>query len=348
MRFLFCILALCLCCFGKIQSQSLSRQLLETAEIHFDFGRHELRPEGDSLLLTLVGKAKGKEGILIKITAHTDSIGSVENNRALSERRAKSILDFLVGKGIEAGAISLDFFGEAVPASGNNSEEGRQRNRRATVEVFRQAPAVVVQGVVVDEKTGLPIPQATVVIRYKGGRDSLLTDETGSFKTSLPKGTVAGIDVSAKCHFLKTDMLKATTGLAPLNLALRPTLSGEKMDIENLYFVGNLPVPLEKSKPELAKILRFLQLSPNLKVEIAGHVNFPNKPPVVKESAEYQLSQNRAKLVYDYLLNGGIAADRISYKGYGNWEMRYPFAIAESEQALNRRVEIRVLEGGCE
>jgi outer membrane protein OmpA-like peptidoglycan-associated protein len=53
-------------------------------------------------------------------------------------------------------------------------------------------------------------------------------------------------------------------------------------------------------------------------------------------------------MVYDYLLENDIANERISYQGYGNWEMRFPKAISEEQQALNRRVEIRVLEGGCQ
>jgi flagellar motor protein MotB len=85
-----------------------------------------------------------------------------------------------------------------------------------------------------------------------------------------------------------------------------------------------------------------MQINSTLDIEIAGHVNHPNRPPVVKESWEYKLSEARAKLVYDYLLENGIPAERVSWKGYGNWEMRYPHATSETDMALNRRVEIRV------
>jgi len=155
------------------------------------------------------------------------------------------------------------------------------------------------------------------------------------------------VDAFAECYFMKSKMLKVSPGAEPLTLPLRPVQTGEKMDIENLYYVGNKPVLLEKSRPELPKILRFMQLNPQMKIEIAGHVNYPNRPAVIEESFEYKLSVDRAKMVYEYLLENGIAADRISYKGYGNWEMRYPNATSEEQQALNRRVEIRILEGGC-
>jgi outer membrane protein OmpA-like peptidoglycan-associated protein len=50
--------------------------------------------------------------------------------------------------------------------------------------------------------------------------------------------------------------------------------------------------------------------------------------------------------VYDYLIEKKVEASRLTYKGYGNWQMRYPKARSNRDQELNRRVEIRVLETG--
>ena len=91
-----------------------------------------------------------------------------------------------------------------------------------------------------------------------------------------------------------------------------------------------------------------MQSNPQMKIEVAGHINLPNTPNVATDTWHYKLSHDRAKLVYDYLRVHGIAEERISFNGYGNWEMRYPRARSEKEQALNRRVELKVLEGGCE
>lgn len=328
-------------------SQAPPRVFVESAEVFFDFGKAGLRPEADSTLLRIAAKCRGKDDILIDIVAHTDSIGTLKNNQLLSQKRAATIKAFLVENGVDSMAIGFRFLGETAPAATNADDEGRQRNRRATVEVFRQVPFVTIEGTVVDEKTGLPL-SATVVIHSKDGRDSLLTDAQGFFSAKLPKGKVVGIDVFAKCYFLKTEMVKAMPGLAPLHYPLKPALTGEKMDIGNLFYVGGQAVLLEKSLPELPKILRFMEVNPQMKIEIAGHVNFPNRPPVTKESAEYLLSLNRAKLVHDYLLKNGIAQDRIRFQGYGNWQMKYPNAVLESDQAQNRRVEIRVLEDGCD
>ncbi|MBI5916297.1 MAG: OmpA family protein, partial [Bacteroidetes bacterium] len=261
--------------------------------------------------------------------------------------RANAVKDFLVKNGIPTDRISATTFGETKPTAENRSDEGRQRNRRATVEVLQTLPMVAIEGTVLSEKTGKPLV-ADVVVRTKEATDTLRTGDDGYFKFTVPVGTVVGLDAYAKCHFMKSEMLKAAPKTTPLKMPLKPAATGATADIGNLYFVGNQAVLLEKSTPELPKILRFMQLNPAMKIEIAGHINRPNNPPVGRDSWDFQLSEARAKLVYDHLLENGIPADRITWKGYGNYEMRYPRAIFEAEQALNRRVEMRVIEGGCD
>ena len=91
-------------------------------------------------------------------------------------------------------------------------------------------------------------------------------------------------------------------------------------------------------------IVRFMQLNDDYHIEVQGHINLPFKFPISVESTDYKLSVGRAKVVYDFLIENGISANRVAYKGFGNWEMIYPKAITEGEQAANRRVEIKVVE----
>ena len=81
-----------------------------------------------------------------------------------------------------------------------------------------------------------------------------------------------------------------------------------------------------------------------MRIEIAGHINRPNQPPVPKESWDFKLSLRRALLVYDYLKENNIETTRMRYKGYGNSQMRYPNAVSEARQSLNRRVEIVIFD----
>lgn len=332
---------------GHCQQSIGAAKSVKSVDVLFDFGKHDLRPDTDAELAEVLAFTKGKDNFTIKITAHTDSIGSLANNEALSKRRAQAVKEFLVKNGTPADRISFAFFGEKKPASTNDSEDGRQRNRRATVEVLLTLPMVTIEGTVMDEKTGQPL-EADVVIRTKETNDTLRTAADGKFSTTVLTGTVVGIDAYAKCHFMKSEMVKALPKTPHVNLPLRPATKGAIADIDNLYFVGNQAVLLEKSKPELPKLRHFLDMNPDMKIEIAGHVNLPNEAPVGKLTRHFVLSEERAKMVYSFLLENGITEERISWKGYGNHEMRFPRATLEQEQALNRRVEIRVLEGGCE
>jgi outer membrane protein OmpA-like peptidoglycan-associated protein len=348
MKQILVLLAGWLCCLPPALPQTTqATKSAFSAEVYFDFGKHDLRPEAESVLGSLLKFTEGRENYTVRITAHTDSVGSFHNNDALSQRRAEAVMAHLTEGGLPAERITLAFFGEKSPSALNATEEGRQANRRATVEVLLTVPTVAIEGTVTDEKTGLPL-RADVVVRTKDGADTLHTGDDGYFRTEpVPVGTVVGLDAYAKCHFMRTEMAKAAPKLPKVPMPLKPAATGATADIGNLYFVGNQPVLLESSLPELPKILRFMELNPTMKIEIAGHVNRPNTAPVSKTSWDFKLSEDRAKTVFNYLLDNGISEERITWKGYGNHQMRFPRAMEEREQALNRRVELRVLEG-CE
>ena len=318
-----------------------------SAAVYFDFGKHNLRSDADSVLQNIKNFIEDKKNLQIEITAHTDSIGSLANNMALSQRRSEAVKTALLEMGVSEKVMTILDFGETQLATSNRTDEGRQANRRATIELVKYPPTGWVEGIVQDASTKIGLA-SMVIFRNKEWRDTQYTDTTGYFKRELPIGLVVGIDVFADCHFFGSKMTKSTRKKAPLLFLLDPVVKGRALTLNNLYFVGNQPILLPKSKPELPKIQRFLTLNPNMKIEIAGHINLPRTPPVDTATRHYALSHNRAKTVHDYLLKNGIAEERISYKGYGNWEMVYPNAVEEKYQAKNRRVELRVLEGGCD
>ena len=316
--------------FGQIIDSS---KLVLSDKILFDFGQYELTRTADSTITNIIAQIKPLKKYRIQITAHTDAIGSIQNNVKLSENRANAVKEILIAKNIPIENIHMQVFGEAKPESDNDTDDGRQLNRRATIDVFQTIKLMPFKGQIKDNKTGEAIP-ATLVIRTKDNRDSLQTDSSGNFETLLPLGEVAGIDVYAKDYFFETKMFKVTPNLKKdFAVELKKVAIGEKVDIENLFFVGNKAVLLKKSFPELPKLLKFMELNDTIKIEIAGHINMPNRPRVDKLSWEYKLSVKRAKMVYDYLLANNIPSDRISYQGYGNFEMRYPKARNEKQQA---------------
>lgn len=319
-------------------------QKILSKEVYFDFGKYTIRPDADSTLREILAFCDNRKNISIHMTAHTDAIGSDANNLTLSKNRMAAVQQFLEERGLQADSISTAVFGEKNPVANNDTETGRRQNRRATIDIYEFQKLFKIEGEVRDKETGKGI-EADVIVRTKDTRDSIRTDTSGRFESLVPLGAVVGVETYAKGYFLESVMLKALPNRMPeLKIDLPPIRAGEAIDLKNLYFVGNQAVLLDKSKPELPKILKFMQINSCAKIEIAGHINLPNRPPVGETTWHYDLSVNRAKLIYDYLLVNGIPEKRLAYKGYGNWEMRYPKARTEQLQAKNRRVEIRILE----
>ena len=71
----------------------------------------------------------------IRINGHTDNVGKAEDNLKLSIDRAKAVYDYLVSKALATGRLTYKGFGETKPVTNNDTEEGRQMNRRIEFEV---------------------------------------------------------------------------------------------------------------------------------------------------------------------------------------------------------------------
>jgi OOP family OmpA-OmpF porin len=109
--------------------------------ILFEFDSTELLPESESLLAR-VGAALASDDLAhfhFSVEGHTDSLGSDGYNSTLSERRAKAVKAFLMARGIPEQRLATLGHGEARPVASNQSDEGRQRNRR--VEVINRGAA---------------------------------------------------------------------------------------------------------------------------------------------------------------------------------------------------------------
>lgn len=108
-------------------------------DVLFDSDEHELRGDAESELRVIADDIAEREGdYVIDVEGHTDDLPSVAygDNDELSELRAESVMNWLVDNaGIDAGAISAEGLGEAYPRADNDSDEGRQQNRRVVITV---------------------------------------------------------------------------------------------------------------------------------------------------------------------------------------------------------------------
>jgi outer membrane protein OmpA-like peptidoglycan-associated protein/tetratricopeptide (TPR) repeat protein len=104
--------------------------------IFFDFDKATLRPQSTAELERLFQLMTDVPNLKIEISGHTDNKGAAEYNKDLSERRAKAVVDYLVGKGINASRLKYAGYGFDRPIAPNDSDEGRQLNRRTEFEII--------------------------------------------------------------------------------------------------------------------------------------------------------------------------------------------------------------------
>jgi outer membrane protein OmpA-like peptidoglycan-associated protein len=109
---------------------------LSSDSIHFDFDKAELRPDDRELLSRIAGVLLTAYGFRLGIHGHTDDVGSGEYNQGLSERRARSVRDYLVEAGIAADLITIKGFGKTSPRTRGATPEARARNRRVEIAII--------------------------------------------------------------------------------------------------------------------------------------------------------------------------------------------------------------------
>ena len=129
-----------------LETRDTPRGLVITmADVLFDTGRYNLRPDTREQLAKLSGIILAHPGLRLDVEGHTDSIGSDEFNQTLSEQRADTVRNFLIDQGLDPGCITARGLGKAMPVASNDTREGRQRNRRVEL---------IVSGEVIGVKIG--------------------------------------------------------------------------------------------------------------------------------------------------------------------------------------------------
>jgi len=112
-------------------------QTLQIPNILFDFDKATLRPKGKAELDKLASQLLSSKQYEIEVAGYTDSTGPEKYNMGLSERRAQSVVKYLLKKGVNNAYISSEYYGESNPAVKNDTRAHRQLNRRVEFEVAK-------------------------------------------------------------------------------------------------------------------------------------------------------------------------------------------------------------------
>lgn len=201
---------------------------------------------------------------------------------------------------------------------------------------------ILIKGNLKSDDTTKPI-KATVQIKSMESKHITFipVDEDGDYVASLLKNedyllTIKGEDIVYQSTYVAAKD-SITAPVIKLEMEVQPIEVGKHYRLHNIYFAFNSADILANSQKVLDEFIVFLNDHPTLQIGIEGHTD-----NVGSDEFNLILSENRAKAVYNYLVNNGIDANRLQYKGFGESS---PIATNETEEgrAMNRRTEFVIL-----
>lgn len=111
-------------------------QTIKLQNVIFESGKSNLKPESFKQLNILTQYLKNNPSIIIKISGHTDNIGSKESNLILSQKRSDMVKSYLIKNDVSPDRIKSVGFGDSKPVDSNTTFEGRQKNRRVEFKIL--------------------------------------------------------------------------------------------------------------------------------------------------------------------------------------------------------------------
>ena len=179
-------------------------------------------------------------------------------------------------------------------------------------------------------------------------KQSSITDNTGTFTMKLPENAVYKLYGKKNNYFSQVEEVNANNYnreknlFVNLEICAQEAKCGEAIALQNILYDLNKFFIREDAKPELDKLVTFLNDNPTVKVELMSHTDSR-----ASDSYNLKLSQNRANAAVEYIISKGIDRGRISAKGYGETQLLNNCGngsnCTEAEHQLNRRTEFKVI-----
>lgn len=287
----------------------------DTIKVFFDLGVPSLNTTAmqqlDSLAYYDVLVPNKNYGII----GYADYLGSEESNVTLSQNRADAVQQYLQGLGIKPQNI------ETVTGKGEVS-----RNMAAT------------DGYPEDRRVDIVLGGFKKTVTKKDSVKYICS----CGKENCKKGPFVKVPV-------KTPVLhkEAIVEQPKKQIDITNLKKDETIRLDNILFLPGSHKIRGESETSLFHLYIVMKDHPTLKIRLEGHIcclKNTTHDGYDYDTQEYRLSENRAKAVYDYLVEKGIDEERLEYKGFG---ISKPLAWPErsfADENMNRRVEVRILE----
>ncbi len=210
---------------------------------------------------------------------------------------------------------------------------------------IRPKPVSYVKGIIRDINTLAPLKAGIELIELKKGLTVVQSHSdpvNGEFITVLPAGTNYALNVNRKgylfhSHHFALDTIADVFDPFTLDIFLKPIAPGHSVILKNVFFAYDSYELENTSRAELSKLVDFLNENQWVELKISGHTDNTG-------SSAYNevLSENRAKAVFEYLVNAGIDKNRLSYIGVGE-KMPVDTNNTPEGRANNRRTEFKII-----
>ena len=117
----------------------VKEEVIVIRDVHFQFDSAKLTPADKDVLSTIATRLKQESSTAqLTVTGHTDSVGSDAYNQKLSDRRAHSVVEYLISQGVPRSSfVSVTGAGESQPVADNKTADGRAMNRRTEIKINR-------------------------------------------------------------------------------------------------------------------------------------------------------------------------------------------------------------------
>ncbi|SFT74061.1 WD40-like Beta Propeller Repeat [Lishizhenia tianjinensis] len=223
-------------------------------------------------------------------------------------------------------------------------------------EELRPTKTLYFDGFVYDASTRNPLPGKFELIDIAND-EVVITAEadkvTGEFLVALPTNRKYALNVSYPGYAFFSKSFDMTSGEdnegVHMDVPMHPLAQENAIvELENVFFDLNKTTLRKESFTELDKLYKLLAENTSLKIEIGGHTDTRG------DAADNQkLSEGRAQAVYDYLVDKGIAAERLKFKGYGETQPKISdeeiakLATDKEKEAAhqqNRRTEYKIIK----
>ncbi|HVD97746.1 MAG TPA: OmpA family protein [Cytophagaceae bacterium] len=279
--------------------------------IFFDFDKATLRKESDTELQKIVAFLTQYQDLKVEISGYTDNKGNDKYNQKLSERRAETVVKYLIKNGINKELLVSKGYGKSKPIAPNETDEGRQLNRRTELKIL--------------DMNFEPITQLNnIAINYNNEYGTL--DRTGgdNKKISRKKRKKKAADIKHISNYETMLGIKPAPGTV-----LFP----------KVHFVQNMTSSLtDYSMMRIQEVVILLNKYPDLKIKIISYGDHSKDKNYNKA-----ISKQRATTVKEVMVSKGISSDRITLEVYKEF-IYAPTDSPEMKDLNNRRVEFLITE----